>query len=133
MVSKDCLPRSTCVRAAIVSQPQREICFGNAGSYRVSAEATPLAQRCEASRRCAALPVPCGANARGGARTGMGRAGAHVVPEKEIVALRRKEPVLKQPQQVVVLPVDIACQAAAHAQAKGVHQREGLCTGRGGA
>ena len=24
MVSRDCLPRSTCVRAAIVSQPQRE-------------------------------------------------------------------------------------------------------------
>lgn len=33
----------------------------------------------------------------------------HVVTQKQVVALRRKAPILKQPQQVIVLPVDIAC------------------------
>ncbi len=33
----------------------------------------------------------------------------HVVTQEQVVALWREAPILKQPQQVVVLPVDVTC------------------------
>ena len=32
----------------------------------------------------------------------------YVVAQEQVVALRRKAPVLKEPEQVIVLPVDVA-------------------------
>lgn len=32
----------------------------------------------------------------------------HIVPQEEVVGLGREAPILKQPQQVVVLPVNVA-------------------------
>lgn len=39
----------------------------------------------------------------------------HVVTQEQVVALGGKAPVLKEPQQVVVLPVDVTCKRIAGA------------------
>lgn len=33
----------------------------------------------------------------------------HIVTQKQVVALWREAPIFKQPQQVIVLPVDVTC------------------------
>lgn len=33
----------------------------------------------------------------------------HIVSQKQVVAFRREAPILKQPQQVIVLPMDVTC------------------------
>lgn len=37
----------------------------------------------------------------------------HIVTQKQVVAFWREAPVLEQPQQVVVLPVDVTCRTEA--------------------
>ena len=46
-------------------------------------------------------------------------AAVHVIPQEQIVGLGRVAPVLEQPQQVRVLPVDIACTGGEQGSAQG--------------
>ncbi len=96
---------------------------------RRAARAGPARPLAGCSRRAAARPPgphACGAPARRAPACPGARAGPHlvreqeadclqallasvnVVPQEEVVRLRREAPVLEQPQQVGVLPVDIA-------------------------
>lgn len=44
----------------------------------------------------------------------------HIVAQKQVVAFWREAPILKQPQQVIVLPVDVTCRT----RVRSVHRKD---------
>ena len=88
------------VRARV---PARRVCRGQQGT-------TPT-QRSDQERTGAKRLglAHAGAGARRGGSGAHLLSAVHVIAEEEVVRLRREATVLKQPQQIIVLPVNIAC------------------------